>query len=49
MRRWPNRNGIVETGIDVLEQENFAPLAELEKKHGGHLRVGILEQSDGVG
>ena len=41
-RRYAARNGKVETGIDVLEQENFAPLAALEKKHGGKLRVGIL-------
>ena len=48
MRRWPSRNGTVETGIDVLEQENFAPLAELKKKHGGHLRVGILSNQTGL-
>ncbi|MES2220821.1 MAG: serine hydrolase [Acidobacteriota bacterium] len=48
MRRWPNRNATVETGIDVLEQENFAPLARLEKKHGGHLRVGILSNQTGL-
>jgi uncharacterized protein YbbC (DUF1343 family)/CubicO group peptidase (beta-lactamase class C family) len=42
MRRWPSRNSNVDTGIDVLEQENFAPLADLEKKHGGRLRVGVL-------
>ena len=48
MRRWPSRNGTVETGIDVLEQENFASLAELKKKHGGHLRVGILSNQTGL-
>jgi uncharacterized protein YbbC (DUF1343 family)/CubicO group peptidase (beta-lactamase class C family) len=48
MRRWPNRNGTVETGIDVLEQENFAPLAELEEKHGGKLRVGVLSNQTGL-
>ncbi len=48
MRRWPNRNATVETGIDVLEQENFAPLEKLEKKHGGHLRVGILSNQTGL-
>jgi uncharacterized protein YbbC (DUF1343 family) len=48
MRRWPSRNGTAETGIDVLEQENFAPLAELEKKHGGRLRVGVLSNQTGV-
>ncbi|MHB1935228.1 MAG: serine hydrolase [Acidobacteriaceae bacterium] len=48
MRRWPSRNGTVETGIDVLEQENFAPLAALEKKHGGKLRVGVLSNQTGL-
>jgi uncharacterized protein YbbC (DUF1343 family)/CubicO group peptidase (beta-lactamase class C family) len=48
MRRWPNRNGTVDTGIDVLEQEDFAPLAELEKKHGGKLRVGVLSNQTGL-
>jgi uncharacterized protein YbbC (DUF1343 family)/CubicO group peptidase (beta-lactamase class C family) len=48
MRRWPNRNGTVETGIDVLEQENFALLAELEEKHGGKLRVGVLSNQTGL-
>ena len=48
MRRWPSRNGAVETGIDVLEQENFATLARLKKKHGGHLRVGILSNQTGL-
>ena len=41
MRAGQSRNGSVETGIDVLEEENFAPLARIEKKHGGKLRVGI--------
>lgn len=48
MRRWHSRNGHVLTGIDVLEQENFAPLAALEKKHGGKLRVGILSNQTGT-
>ena len=48
MRRWPSRNGTVETGIDVLEQENFATLAALEKKHGGRLRVGVLSNQTGL-
>lgn len=48
MRKWPSRNGNVQTGIDVLEQENFAPLADLEKKHGGKLRVGILSNQTGT-
>lgn len=47
-RRWIARNGKVETGIDVLEQENFAPLAALAKEHGGHLRVGILTNDTAV-
>ncbi len=48
LRRMGSRNGQVETGIDVLEQENFAPLAELERKHGGKLRVGILTNQTGM-
>lgn len=48
MRRFGARNGTVETGIDVLEQENFASLAALEKKHGGKLRVGILSNQTGL-
>jgi uncharacterized protein YbbC (DUF1343 family)/CubicO group peptidase (beta-lactamase class C family) len=48
MRRLANRNGTVETGIDVLEQENFAPLAALAKRHGGRLRVGILSNQTGI-
>lgn len=48
MRRWGSRNGSVENGIDVLEQENFATLAALEEKHGGRLRVGILTNQTGV-
>lgn len=48
MRRWSSRNGKVEAGIDVLEQENFSPLKELERKHGGRLRVGLLTNQTGV-
>jgi uncharacterized protein YbbC (DUF1343 family)/CubicO group peptidase (beta-lactamase class C family) len=48
LRRMQSRNSVVETGIDVLEQENFAPLAALEKKHGGRLRVGILTNQTGM-
>ena len=47
MRRWPSRNGSVENGIDVLEEENFSPLAALAKKHGGKLRVGLLTNQTG--
>ena len=46
-RRWPNRNGAVETGIDVLERDNYAALAALVKKHGGRLRVGLLTNQTG--
>lgn len=48
MRRWPSRNGDVETGIDVLEKENFATLAALRNRHGGKLRVGLLTNQTGV-
>ncbi len=47
MRRWPSRNGSVENGIDVLEEENFATLAVLANKHGGKLRVGLLTNQTG--
>jgi uncharacterized protein YbbC (DUF1343 family)/CubicO group peptidase (beta-lactamase class C family) len=48
MRRRPARNGEVETGIDVLEQDHFAELATLAHKHGGTLRVGLLTNQTGV-
>jgi uncharacterized protein YbbC (DUF1343 family)/CubicO group peptidase (beta-lactamase class C family) len=48
MRRWPARNGQVENGIDVLTEDNFAELADLERKHGGTLRVGLLTNQTGV-
>ncbi|MGC2161746.1 MAG: serine hydrolase [Silvibacterium sp.] len=48
MRRRQSRNGSVETGIDVLEQENFATLAALAKKHGDRLRMAILSNQTGV-
>jgi len=32
----------VRTGIDVLEDQHFAPLREMAARHGGHLRLGIL-------
>ena len=32
----------VRTGIDVLEDQRFAPLREMAARHGGHLRLGIL-------
>ncbi len=48
MRRWESRNGAVETGIDVLEKENFATLAALKRKHSGRLRVGVLSNRTGL-
>jgi uncharacterized protein YbbC (DUF1343 family) len=46
-RRWQDRNGEVATGIDVLEQNGFAPLAALAAKHGGTLRIGLLTNQTG--
>jgi uncharacterized protein YbbC (DUF1343 family)/CubicO group peptidase (beta-lactamase class C family) len=43
-----DRNGQVLTGIDVLEKERFAPLAELAKEHGGRLRLGLLTNQTGL-
>ena len=48
MRRWQARNGEVDTGIDVLEGDHFAELADLARKHGGTLRVGLLTNQTGV-
>lgn len=48
MRRSPARNGQVENGIDVLEEDDFAELAVLECKHGGILRIGLLTNQTGV-
>jgi len=48
MRRWLARNGDVKTGIDVLEADDFADLRALAKKHGGHLRIGLLTNQTGV-
>jgi uncharacterized protein YbbC (DUF1343 family) len=47
-RRWQDRNGTVTTGIDVLEEEHFAPLTALAAKHGGTLRLGLLTNQTGV-
>ena len=47
-RRWQDRNGKVTTGIDVLEEEHFAPLAALAAKHGGQLRLGLLTNQTGL-
>ncbi|WP_213806730.1 DUF1343 domain-containing protein [Granulicella sp. dw_53] len=38
----------VETGIDVLESDNFAPLREMVAKHGGHLRLGLMTDQAGL-
>ncbi len=38
----------VKTGIDVLEEQNFAPLKELTAKHGGHLRLGLMTHQAGL-
>lgn len=48
MRRWIARNGEIKTGIDVLEADDFAELRALERKHDGHLRVGLLTNQTGV-
>lgn len=47
-RRMIARNGSVKTGIDVLEDEQFAPLAALARKHGGRLRIGLLTNQTGI-
>lgn len=42
----------VRSGIDVLEDRRFAPLAALARRHGGHLRLAILANPvsiDGAG
>jgi uncharacterized protein YbbC (DUF1343 family) len=38
----------VATGIDVLEQQNFAPLKEIAARHGGHLRLAVLTNPVGI-
>lgn len=47
-RRWQARNGDVLTGVDVLEAEKFLTLQALAKKHGGHLRMGLLTNQTGL-
>jgi SSS family transporter len=47
-RLWHDRNGEVTTGIDMLEDDNFAELAALAVKHGGTLRVGLLTNQTGL-
>lgn len=48
MRRWPARNGMARTGIDVLEEHHFEQLAALAKQNGGRLRLGLLTNQSGV-
>jgi uncharacterized protein YbbC (DUF1343 family) len=38
----------VSTGIDVLEQQNFAPLKTIAAKHGGRLRLAVLTNPVGI-
>jgi uncharacterized protein YbbC (DUF1343 family) len=40
--------GQVATGIDVLEQQNFAPLKAIAARHGGHLRLAVLTNPVGI-
>ena len=47
-RRWQDRNGSVVAGIDVLQKENFAPLAALVAGHKGVLRIGLLTNQTGL-
>ena len=47
-RLWHVRNGAVSTGIDMLEQDDFAELAALASKHAGALRVGLLTNQTGL-
>jgi uncharacterized protein YbbC (DUF1343 family) len=47
-RRWQERNGAVANGIDVLEKDDFAPLASLAARHRGTLRLGLLTNQTGL-
>ena len=47
-RRWQDRNGSVLTGIDVLESDHFAELAQLASKHRGTLNIGLLTNQTGL-
>jgi uncharacterized protein YbbC (DUF1343 family) len=38
----------VKTGIDVLEQENFAQLKSIAANHAGHLRLGLMTDQAGL-
>jgi uncharacterized protein YbbC (DUF1343 family)/CubicO group peptidase (beta-lactamase class C family) len=48
MRHWPARNGEVKTGIDVLESDGFQEFAEMARRHGGELRLGLLTNQTGI-
>jgi len=38
----------VSTGIDVLEQQQFAPLKQMAARHGGKLRLAVLTNPVGI-
>jgi uncharacterized protein YbbC (DUF1343 family) len=38
----------VKTGIDVLEADHFEELKEMEQRHGGKLRLGLLTNQTGM-
>jgi len=48
MRRVASRNGAVLSGIDVLEQQNFAALHQVKSGGGGRLRIGLLTNQTGI-
>ena len=48
VRRLAVRNGAALPGIDVLEQQNFAPLIALKSKDGNPVRIGLLTNQTGV-
>lgn len=48
MRHRAARNAEVQTGIDVLEGSHFAALADLARRHGDRLRMGLLTNQTGV-
>src|SRR6202050_5474296 len=47
-RLWHDRNATVSTGIDMLEQDDFAELTALAAKNAGALRVGLLTNQTGL-
>ena len=47
-RRLASRNGAVLSGIDVLEQQNFAPLLQGKANGNGPVRVGLLTNQTGM-